>query len=161
MQRQAVSDSARGVITRLDSSCLLSADALSSGEIIARGELEIRYGIPLLGKPHLHIVPDLVVGDRGEMLTGDTAWNFIMERGHLFPRADVCGLGQDGADAMLFMRELDLALPCAVFAYRDLADTQPLARLDLLIATDTATFPKRLLDYLRRFDSLDAWRADG
>ena len=161
MQRQPISDRVRGVITRLHDGCLLSDSALDGGEIIARGELVTRYAIPLLGKPHLHIVPDLVVGDRGEMLRGETAWDFIKRRGHLFPRADVCGQGQDGADTMLFMRELDLALACAVFVYASETDTKPLARLDALIAADAATFPKRLLDCLPRFDSLDAWRADG
>ena len=161
MQRKPISDRVRGVITRLYDGRLLSDTALAGGEVIARGEHIIRYGIPLLGKPHLFIAPDLVVGDRGEMLIGETAWDFIMQRGHLFPRADVCGLGQDGADTMLFMRELDLALPCAVFVYASETDTKPLARLDALIASDTATFPTRLLEHIPRYDSLAAWRADG
>ncbi len=161
MERQAIADIVHGVVTRLHHGALLSQDMLGEGEILARGEFTIRYGITLLGKPHLVIVPDLVVADRGEMLTGETAWQFIRERGHLFPRADVLGHRGDGADAAHFLKELDLAHPFAVFAYREAADIVPLARLDALIVSDASNFPKRMLEHLPCYAQLAAWRADG
>ena len=160
MQRQPISDIVDGLVTRLPDGALLSDAPLGAGETLAQGEITVRYGIALLGKPHRCLVPDLVVADRGEILTGEAAWHFIMERGHLFPRADVLGYGGDGADEELFLKELDLALPFAVFAYRDAADTLPLARLDALITAEADSFPKRLLEHLPRYPQLSAWRAD-
>ena len=60
----------------------------------------MRFGIPYLGKSHLSIVPDLLVLDYGEMLVGDIAWEFLMKSSHLFPRSDVLGYRNDGADEM-------------------------------------------------------------
>ncbi|MXX84068.1 MAG: hypothetical protein F4Y70_11500 [Chloroflexi bacterium] len=161
MQRLPISDSAHGWLTRLDERWLLADHALAGGWMAAQGELLLRYGIRILGKPHLAIVPDLVVADRGEMLVGEAAWQFIMERGHLFPRADVCGRMADGADEMLFLKQLDLALPVAVYAYADVEDVKALARLDAIIAQDATTFPARLLARLPRYRCLANWRAHG
>lgn len=160
MQRLPISDSIRGLLTRLDDSWLLADHALVGGRVAARGELIVRYGIRILGKPQFAIVPDLVVADRGEMLIGEAAWHFIIERGHLFPRADVCGRFEDGADETLFLKQLDLALPFAVYAYSETADVKPLARIDALIAHDASAFPERLLDQLPYYRRLADWRAD-
>lgn len=161
MQRLPISDSIRGSLTRVGDCCLLADQALFGGELLAAGgELIVRYGIRILGKPHLTIVPDLLVADRGEMLTGEAAWQFISERGHLFPRADVCGRFADGADEMLFLKQLDLALPFVVYAYGDAADTKPLARIDALIVRDASAFPRRLLKHLPHYSRLEDWRAD-
>ena len=160
MQRQPISDSVRGFVTRLPEGALLTGAPLDEGETLARGEIHIRYGITLLGKPQLCLVPDLVVADRGEMLTGEAAWHFIMQRGHLFPRADVLGHDGNGEDRELFLKELDLALPFVVLAYREAADSAPFARIDALIAGDAGTFPKRLLAHLPRYENLAVWRAD-
>ncbi len=161
MQRLPISDKVRGLLTRLDDSWLLADHALDRGRVVAGGELIVRYGISILGKPQDRLVPDLVVADRGEMLVGESAWHFITERGHLFPRADVCGRLADGTDEMLFLKQLDLALPCAVYAYADSADCKPLARIDALIAHDASAFPKRLLEHLPQCSRLADWRADG
>lgn len=161
MQRLPISDSVRGWLTRLDDRWLLSDHALVGGSVAAQGELTVRYGIRILGKPQLTIVPDLVVADRGEMLIGEAAWRFIIERGHLFPRADVCGRFADGADEMLFLKQLDLALPFAVYAYDAAANVKPLARIDALIAHAASAFPGRLLEHLPHFRRLADWRADG
>lgn len=161
MQRLPISDSAHGWLTRLDDSWLLADHVLSGGHVAAQGELTVRYGISILGKPQHRFLPDLVVADRGEMLIGEAAWQFIIERGHLFPRADVCGRFADGTDDMLFLKQLDLALPFAVYAYKTAADVKPLARIDALIAHDASAFPKRLLHHLPHFRRLADWRADG
>ncbi len=161
MQRLPISDSVRGLLTRLGGNWLLADHALVGGKLVAAGELIVRYGIRILSKPQLTIVPDLVVADRGEMLIGEAAWHFIIKRGHLFPRADVCGRFEDGADETVFLKQLDLALPFAVYAYSEAADIKPLARLDALIAHDASAFPERLLDHLPQYSLLADWRADG
>ncbi|MCY4466419.1 MAG: hypothetical protein OXE46_12870 [Chloroflexi bacterium] len=160
MQRLPISDSVRGLLMRLDDCWLLADHALVGGRVAAQGELILRYGISILGKPQFTIVPDLVVADRGEMLIGEAAWQFIIERGHLFPRADVCGRFEDGADEMLFLKQLDLALPFAVYVYADAADVKPLARIDGLVARDASAFPERLLAHLPNYSRLADWRAD-
>ncbi|MYD37230.1 MAG: hypothetical protein F4W97_00250, partial [Chloroflexi bacterium] len=90
MQRLPISDSAHGWLTRLDERWLLADHALAGGWLAAQGELLLRYGIRILGKPHLAIVPDLVVADGGEMLVGEAAMQLIMDRGNLFQSADKC-----------------------------------------------------------------------
>ena len=161
MQRLPISDKVRGLLTRLNDSWVLADHALARGKVAAQGELIVRYGISILGKPQYRLVPDLVVADRGELLVGESAWHFITEHGHLFPRADVCGRMADGTDEMLFLKQLDLALPFAVYAYEDGADVKPLARIDALIAHDASAFPKRLLEHLPHYSRLRDWRADG
>jgi hypothetical protein len=129
-------------------------------QTVAEGEFVIRYGIRYLGRGHLSIVPGLVVLDYGDMLTGDDAWNFLIKRSNLYPRSEVVGYRNDGADDMTFIRNLDLALPPQVLVYSDRTATVPLARPTALIADLRAPVPARLLDYLPRYESLAAWKAE-
>ena len=158
-QRLPLAERVRGLVTRLGEYALLAADELADGEVIAQGELIIRYGITYLGKPHLSIVPDLVVADYGELLNGEEAWDFLMRRGHLYPRADVCGQRNDGLDDMLALKQLDLDHAYDVFVYQEAADRRPFAQLSALIAVDRAVFPARLRQHLPGYDSLREWRA--
>ncbi len=154
MQRASISDCVQGWLTRLDDRWLLTDHTLARGRLAWQGEFIIRYGVRILGKPQLSLVPDLVVADRGEMLSGEAAWQFINQRGHLFPRADVCGRLADGTDEMLFLKQLDLALPFAVLAYVDAEADQALAQLDAMIARDASAFPERLIAQLPHFSRL-------
>ena len=158
IQRQPISDQAAGIVTEVEGHALLSAAELTVGEVIARGELILRYGITYLGKPHLSIVPHLVVADYGELLNGEEAWAFLMTSAHLYPRADVCGFLNDGGDEMVALKQLDFDYPFDVFVYQHSHDDLPLAKLSALVAADPASFPDRLLNHLPRFDSLNAWR---
>lgn len=161
VQRQPIADRLAGVVTEVDGLAVLSSAALIAGAMIARGELTIRYGITFFGKPQMSIVPDLVVADYGELLTGETAWEFLMKSGHLYPRADVCGFRNDGVDDMVAVKQLDIEYPYDVFVYRQLESEQPFATLSALIDTDSASYPERLLRHLPRFDSIMSWRQDG
>ena len=156
--RQPLSERVSGVVTEIDGQALLSAKALPEGEASARGDLILRYGITFLGKPHLSIVPHLVVADYGELLNGEAAWAFLMSSAHLYPRADVCGFLNDGKDDMVALKQLDFDHPFDVFVYRHPQDELPLAKLSALIAEEPASFPERLTRQLPRFDSLSAWR---
>ena len=161
LDRQPIAERLEGVVTRLDESILLSSRKLPTGEELAQGDLVIRYGVTYLGKPQLSVVPDFVVADYGAMLYGEEAWTFLMDRGHLYPRADVCGMRNDGQQDMVALKQLDFDYPYDVFVYRDIADRLPLARLSALIVADRAKFPERLTKHLPTFPSLEHWRADG
>ena len=158
IDRQPISDQVEGFVTAIGGRALLSAVALDEGELTARGALTLRYGITFLGKPHLSIVPSLVVADYGELLKGEEAWDFLMTSAHLYPRADVCGFRSDGADEMTAVKQLDFDAPYDVFVYRDSQGHQPLAKLAGLIAAEGASYPERLLRHLPRYESLNAWR---
>ncbi len=159
--REPIAERVAGVITRFGDIALLSSRKLPEGEEIAQGDFVARYGITYLGKPQFSIVPDLVVADYGELLHGEAAWRFLMEKGHLYPRADVCGRRNDGQEDMLAVKQLDFDYPYDVFIYGGVADREPLARLSALIAADRAKFPERLVKHLPTFPSLENWRAHG
>jgi len=160
-ERQPISEKVSAIATRIDEGVLLSRLRLEAGEILAQGDLTLRFGITYLGKPQLSIVPDLVVADYGELLAGEAMWEFLMKSAHLYPRADACGFNQDGDEDMVLLKQLDFDHPYDVFVYLRASDRKPLARLSALIASDRAHLPGRLLAHLPRFDSLDAWRAHG
>ena len=117
--------------------------------MIARGVV-LRYGARLLGKPFLSIVPGLIALERGEMMTGETAWDFLLKRSQLFPRAEVYGYTNEGKDEMKTVKWFDLALPPMVLAYADASATVPLAEVSAL-GGNTDDFPARAVEYLTRF----------
>lgn len=137
----------------------LDIEAQPGSVEIASGTFTIRYGVRFLGKSFLSIVPGLVVLDYGDILTGDEAWDFLLRRSNLHPRAEVVGYRSDGKDDMVFIRDLDLALPVEVLVYRDAQATTPLARPVAVISSGD-TLPARLLEYLPRYASLSDWTGE-
>ena len=160
-RREPINETLMGAVSRLGDAYLLSDATLPRAEPVLAGDLVVRYGIPYLGKSHLSIVPDLLVLDYGEMLVGDIAWEFLMKSSHLFPRSDVLGYRNDGADEMLAFKQLDFDSPYHVFVYRDRDDHQPVCRLNALISADRASFPERLLTHIACFSNLDDWLHNG
>jgi hypothetical protein len=128
-------------------------------ELIAQGTFTVRYGIKYLGKPHLSIVPGLVVLEYGEMLTGVEAWEFLTKRSNLHPRAEVMGYRNDGVDDMMLLRVLDLALPFDVLVYASPDDTIPAYHVHALIDDGTAELPSYLAQVLPRYGSFAEWKA--
>ncbi len=157
-RRQPIDERLAGVVTRLDGGALLSPAELGEGETVLSGALVLRYGITFLGKPHISIMPYLVVADYGELLDGEAAWDFLMTSAHLYPRADVCGWLNDGSEDMAALKQLDFDYPYDVFVYRGAGDNRPLVKLSALIDASPAAYPERLLRQLPRFDSVGAWR---
>jgi hypothetical protein len=102
-------------------------------------------------------VPGLVALDYGHMLTGEDAWNFLLKRSVVFPRADVLGYRNDGADDMIVVKQLDLAEPIDVYVYPGATATIPVAHPTSLIAPADAQVAPRLLEYLPRYDTIDDW----
>jgi hypothetical protein len=159
-ERTPVTDEFAGVLIELDDQQVLATE-LPDDEIpfLLGGTLIIRYGLRYLEKPHLSIVPGLLVLDYGDMLTGEEAWDFIQKRSNLHPRAEVFGYRNDGVDDSVAVKGLDLALTPEVLVYTAAADTTPAARPTALIAPSDAELPQRLAAYLPRFESLAAWKA--
>jgi len=158
-ERQPVADTFPGALVQAgDRTALMVHPGPAS--VLWAGPCVIRYGVRFLGKPHLSIVPGLVVLDHGEMLTGEAAWEFLTRHSNRFPRAEVFGYCNDGRDEMMRVRDLDLALLPEVLAYADDQSAMPLARPAALIASvaEADALPPRLIAAIARFDTLEDWR---
>jgi hypothetical protein len=163
-ERDPVGDVFNGFVLQFGDkeSQILTLNAMVEAETIASGALVIRYAVRYLEEPHLSIVPGLVALDYGDMLTGDVAWDFLLKRSNLHPRADVLGYRNDGQDDMIPVKRLDPAAPVAVFVYPDAEATRPIAQPTAVIAADTAahtaTLPERLLEYLPLYETVADWQ---
>ncbi len=155
-----IGDSFTGSIIQLDDAQALTTVELSEAPVLATGTFIVRYGLRFLGKLHISIVPGLIVLDRGEMMTGDEAWDFLLKHSNLFPRSEVIGYKNDGTDDMVLIRTLDMAVPPEVLVYADDQATKPIAKPTALIAPDTNGLSERLLSYLPRYASLADWQAE-
>ncbi|MFO7320782.1 MAG: hypothetical protein DIU68_003555 [Chloroflexota bacterium] len=155
-----VEDLFTGIVLRHGESSALATAPEAGLEIIASGDLIIRYAIRYQGKTHYAIVPGLVVMDYGDLLTGEEAWDFLIKRSNLHPRAEVAGIRNDGADDMVFVKQLDLAQPVEVLVYADRASRTPLARPTALIGTSASDFPQRLSAYLPLYPNVATWQSE-
>jgi hypothetical protein len=156
--RQPISDSFNGAVLQVNAAQALAVTVPTGIQIVASGEFIVRYAIRYLGKPHLSIVPGLVALDYGDMLTAEDAWNFLLKRSTLYPRADVIGYRNDGVDEMVVVKQLDLAEPIDVYVYPDANATVPCAHPTALIAPVDAEIPPRLLEYLPRYATIEDWQ---
>lgn len=159
-ERAPVEDRFDGVLFRAGSVEGLATQPQPDTSVLAQGSFIVRYGVRFLGKSFLSIVPGLVVLDYGDMLTGEDAWDFLQNRSNLYPRAEVAGYRNDGTDDLVFVRQLDLAVPPQVLVYADATATTPLASPTALIAAADADIPPRLAQYLPRYPNLNQWKAE-
>ncbi|MBK8136411.1 MAG: hypothetical protein IPK52_11320 [Chloroflexi bacterium] len=155
--RVPVGDPFPGMLSLLGGRFVLSASPLLGADIVAQG-IVLRYGARLLEKPFVSIVPGLIALERGEMMTGDAAWDFLLRRSNLYPRAEVYGFRDDGKDDMLTVKRLDLAIAPKVLAYTDASATVPLAEVVALIG-EAAAFPARAAEYLPPVENAQAFLA--
>jgi hypothetical protein len=159
-ERNPIGDVFSGAVIQVDGVQVLTTLDSMSKQVIASGTFIIRYGLRFLGKLHISIVPGLVVLDRGEMMTGEEAWDFLLKNSNLYPRSEVFGYKNDGTDDSVFIRTLDMAVLPEVLVYADENATKPIAKPSALIAPDTSGLPERLLSYLPRYPSLAEWQAE-
>lgn len=159
-EQKPVSDPFHGAVVQFAADQVLITGTVpdEAALVIASGELTIRYGVRLLGKPHLSFVPGLVALDYGDMLIGEEAWTFLFKKSNLHPRSDVVGYLNDGQADMMPVKKLDLTLSPEVLVYFD-SGSVPVARPTALIAPDLAGVPKRICEYLPHFTSLAEWQA--
>lgn len=130
-------------------------DAEALGPPLFGPPVSLRPGYHLITEPD-YVLPNEVIDDIGQRWTAPFCYQWMEERGDLFPRADVIGQrASTGAAQSVFMKELDL-VQIAVFAgpLRARADALPV-RVDLAIealavpdnyALTPTTFPIEVLD---------------
>ena len=168
--RLPIGDSVQGALLRQNTAYLLtlSADFEDTEQntipLVKQGNFTIRYGIAYLGKPHLAIVPGLLALDYGEILNGEEAFDFILKKSNLYPRADVIGYRNDGIDDMIVLKWLDLAVPLHVLVYADAESSVPLAQINsVIVPQDAATesnLPDRLRENTTQYETIAAWRQE-
>lgn len=146
-----------GDVIQVDDYFLLTDAAHHDVKTVASGTLVLRYGITYLGKPHLSIVPGLLALDYGAFKTGEDAWDFLLNKSNLYPRADVVGYDEAGEKQQVFIKELDLMYPFDVFVYTNESHVKPTHKVDAIISTSEG-LAERLQAHINVFESLDAWR---
>lgn len=152
-----VGDTFNGVILKYATAYFLSPEPILQTEVIASGQWTVRYGLRYAEKPHVSIVPGLVAVDYGEMMTGDTMWDFITNRSNIYPRADVLGYRNDGESDMVVLKKLDLGLSYHVLVYADDTATTPQASINAIIHPNPQQLSVRLQNYVPHFHTLSDW----
>jgi len=159
-ERNPIGDSFAGTVIQIGEAQALATVDSSAAQVIATGTFVICYGLRFLGKLDISIVPGLVVLDRGEMMTGEEAWDFLLKHSNLYPRSEVIGYKNDGTDDIVLIRTLDMAIPPEVLVYADANSTKPIAKPTALIAPNISDLSARLLSYIPRYTSLAEWQAE-
>ncbi len=142
-----------GVVFKLnDQAALVVGDippSLTHESPIISGSLVLRYGLTLLVPAGIIFIPGLFAAEKGGMLVGREAWDFIQNNFTVHPRADVVGLGIDGKTVQALIREIDFGVPVKVFVYRSADAATPTAEVTQLIVGDNAPpLPDLLSRYL-------------
>ena len=158
-ERQPIGDSFTGAIVKADSHYLLADSGLDNTETTHTGTFIVRYGVVFLGKPHLSIVPALMALDYGEFLTGESAWDFLLNKSNLYPRADILGFRNDGQDDQVYVKQLDLLYPFDILVYANESTTKPLCKVDAIISTKPeTTLSERLRNHVNIFPTILDWQ---
>lgn len=158
-EREPIYDVFLGTLIKWQATHALTVEDPHHTETVATGQLIVRYGIRYLGKPHLSIVPGLVALDYGDMLVGEAAFEFLLNKSNLYPRADVLGYRNDGRDEMIVVKQLDLVLPLEVLVYSDVTAAMPLASVTALIAPASTPTTDRLKRNLPQYETLEDWQS--
>lgn len=122
--------------------------ALSDLEPLLSGSLIVRYALPLLDPPTDAVIPGLIAGERGGILVGQEAWDYIQKHFQVHPRADVVGIHIDGSPAQHFLREVDLGAAVRVLIYDSETASVAAAEVTALVANENESLPKLLTKYL-------------
>ena len=152
-----IGDSFTGVLLQVGASHLLSTHPLPDYPVIESGDFVLRYGVRYLGKPHLSVVPGIIALDYGDFLTGEAGWDFLLNKSTPYPRSEVIGYRNDGAEEMIPIKLLDLVQPIEVLVYENAVSIQPIASVKAMIAKDTNHSPERLLEYLPHYETVIDW----
>lgn len=114
-------DTVAGVVWRKAGVAGLTLAPLSppaDAEILLEGTIVLRYAIEMLHAPYA-IVPGLFETERGAILVGREAWDYLWAKFQLYPRAEVIGVQDNGQEVTVLMRELDFGERPQVLAYPD------------------------------------------
>lgn len=105
-------------------------EAEALGEPLFGPPLNLRPGYRLFAEPD-YLLPTEVIDDIGQHFFAPECYEWIEQRGDLFPRADAIGILPSGEKRGLFMKEVDLA-EMAAFA-GPVGEARPIVRVDLAI----------------------------
>ncbi len=123
---------------------------------LLNGSLTIRYAIAMLMPPNEAIVPGLFAAEKGGMLVGREAWDYLQKHFQVHPRADIVGIRLDGKKAQALVRELDFGVPIRVLAYESTDRLVPFKELKALVVGENAPpLPDLLAKYLPAVATVD------
>lgn len=144
-------DHVEGVLWRSKASHILTLSpdvVIPRATVVLQSPVVVRYAIARLGPNHLSVVPAVFVSEKGSMLYGHQAWQFMVKNYQLYPRAEVLGLQSDGDQVQYFLRELDFADQFRVLAYENADKTMPTTQVDQLWSVDGVQAPPLLATLL-------------
>src|SRR5215831_4035653 len=155
---ELIGESVEGAVYELSGNNILVfgavPESLAGRAPLIRGTLTVSYGLPLLTPPTEAIIPGLFVAEKGGILVGREAWDYIQSNFQIHPRADVVGKRPDGSDIQVFVREIDFGRDVRVFVFSAPEVTKAVAEVTGLIAEASAV-PDLLGKYLPRNRDLD------
>ena len=107
--------------------------------------LYLRFPFITLG-PEEHIFPSYILDDWAKEIRGVDAYQWMVDKGDHFPRAEVFGFEQDGAATQCFVRGLEhyVKLPCYVFNSAQAATPEGVIVRKILIENSDAVKRERI-----------------
>ena len=106
--------------------------------------LYLRFPFVTLG-PEEHIFPSYILDDWAKEIRGTAVYDWMVDNGDHFPRAEVFGFEQDGSETQCFVRGLEhyVKLPCYVYPSLQ-AQVNDGVLVRKILVVDTAVFqPER------------------
>jgi hypothetical protein len=131
-------------------------NALRNHQPQIAGNIVLRYGLTTLIPVGDVLIPGLLAAEKGGMLTGREAWDFLQRQFQMHPRADVVGVGLMGQPVQKLVREIDFGIPVRVFAYGSYDQAIPSAELNGMVVMDDANMPTLAAQYLPQVSDLDS-----
>src|SRR5258708_3944178 len=130
-------DSVEGTVYELPGGMLIAIGtppaSLAEVPPMLSGSLVVRYGLSLLSPPGEIIVPGLFAAEKGGMLVGREAWDYLQNNFQVHPRADVVGVRFDGKPVQVYVRELDFGVPVHVLIYENEQASSPAGEANGLV----------------------------
>ncbi len=126
-----------------DKQVLLLLDAAPQVETAV--SLYLRFPFITLG-PEEHIFPSYVLDDWAKEIHGTAVYDWMVDNGDHFPRAEVFGFEQDGSETQCFVRGLEhyVKLPCYVYTSRQAAVNAGVLVSKILVVDTAVSQPERI-----------------
>ena len=107
--------------------------------------LYLRFPFITLG-PEEHIFPGYILDDWAQEIHGVEVYSWMVDKGDHFPRAEVFGYEQDGAETQCFVRGLEhyIKLPCYVYQTQQATVVEGVLVKKILLEDRTVTMATRM-----------------
>ncbi len=92
--------------------------ALQQADAVTAVSLYLRFAFVTLGREE-HIFPAFILDDWGKEQRGLRLYQWVAEFGEQFPRGEIFGFEQDGAETQCFLRALELYAKYPLYVYTD------------------------------------------